>query len=783
MVLKKEELAWAERYWTTTNYIAAAAIYLRDNFLLERTLQKKDIKDALLGHWGTCPGINFIYTHLNLLAFKKEQQILLLVGPGHGFAAVLAHLYLEGSLQKYYPDLTHDAEGLGRVIKSFCWPEGFPSHLNPGVPGCIHEGGELGYALGTAFGAAFDNPDLLVAAIIGDGEAETGPTATAWHSTKFLNAAGDGAVLPILHLNGYKINSPSIYGTMSDSELRSLFIGYGYTPFFVGTSHNEMASALEKSHALIQEIKQKARQKRVKRTPSWPMIILKTPKGWTGIKNHNGERIEGSYRSHQVPIKDPKTNQHSLKEIEHWLRKYNPQKLFPQGKVDASLMRFVPQGAASIGGNPHAIGGDKRVQLKLPDAHAYAVKVKKPGALTASSTANFAQYLTEVMVQNSAARNFRIMSPDELASNRLDAVLRVTNRAYSWPHSNDDETLAPEGRVMEMLSEHTLQSWLQGYVLTGRHGIFPSYEAFLPIVDSMVSQYLKFITTSQEYPWRTPVSALNYILTSVCWRQDHNGFSHQNPGFITTLLNKAREEQLVRLYFPADANMFLVVGEHILQSTNRVNVVVADKQIIRQWLSYDEAVKQAKRGAAIWDFASNANPDIVLAACGDYQTQEMLAAISILKTSLPELKIRFVNVSELNVLGAEGVYPNALSELAFNQLFTSDREVIFAFHGYPSAIKQILFDRVKSVDLARFSTTGYIESGTTTTPFDMLVRNGVSRYHFIIEAATRGAKQNKAIASKTAGLVATCKKKLDEHHAYIVREGHDPQEINDWQWK
>ncbi len=779
MAISKEELDWAVRHWTTANYLAVGAIYLKDNFLLERKLRKDDIKDSLLGHWGTCPGINFIYTHLNLLAYKTKQNILPIVGPGHGFAAILANQFIDGSLRKYYPQFTNSKEGLGKVMKLFCWPGGFPSHANPGVPGTIHEGGELGYALGTAFGAAFDNPDLLVAVIIGDGEAETGPTAAAWHSNKFLNPKRDGAVLPILHLNGYKISSPTILGTMSDDEIRSLFIGYGYDPIFVGTSHKEMADALEKAYKKIIDIQNDARKKNRIYKPKWPLIILKTPKGWTGVKKHEGKFIEGNYRSHQVPLKDVKKNPKSLKALEDWLKSYNSKKLFQNGKVPDETLKFLPK--ERLGDNKHAIGGNIRIPLTLPNAKKYEVKFKR-GSLSVSNTSILGNYLTKVFKLN--PKNFRMVCPDEIVSNRLDAVLDTAKRCYVWPFSEkdmQDSKLSPDGRVMEMLSEHTLQAWLQGYLLTGRHGLYPCYEAFLPIVDSMASQYLKFLKASREYSWRKPISALNYLLSSVCWRQDHNGFSHQNPGFINMLLSKSREEQLVRVYFPADANMLLVESEHLLQTTNRINLIIADKQPIKQWLSYDEAVNQSKAGAAVWEFASDKNPDVVIATCGAYQVQEALAAIKLLKKEVPEIKIRLINVSELNVLGSPRMYPNGLEEDKFNELFTKNREVIFSFHGYPETIKQLLFDRRGTTE--RFHIYGYSESGTTTTPFDMLVRNGVSRYDIGIYSITHAAEVNPKIAAKAELIIQKFRDKIREHRKYILKHGRDPEEINDWTWE
>lgn len=778
-MISKEELNWAEQYFRATNYISAASIYLKNNFLLEKQLKPTDIKDSLLGHWGTSPGLNFIYTHLNLMITKKKANVLMVIGPGHGFAAILSNQYLEGSLKTYYHEYTLDKTGFGNIIKSFCWPGGFPSHLNPGVPGCIHEGGELGYALATAFGSVLDNPDLITVCVVGDGEAETGPTATAWHSTKYIDPKTNGAVLPIIHLNGYKISSPTIYGTMSNQELTSLFTGYGYEIKFVGQNHKDMANAIEWAYSKIIKIQQAARTGKPIVRPAWPLIILKTEKGWTGIKSLDGKKITGSYRSHQVPAKDAKTNPKSLRALEAWLKSYRPQQFFDKENIKQDLLKFVPLGNLRIGSNPNAIGGNLRKSLVLPDMRKFAVPIKVRGSTFAGSTSILGQYLKEIFKLNQAQRNFRIMSPDELASNKLDAVLEVTGRAYTWPHSKEDKSLKPDGRVMEMLSEHTLQGWLQGYILTGRYGIFPSYEAFLPIVDSMVSQYLKFIEMSQDYNWRPPVASLTYILTSVCWRQDHNGFSHQNPGFINTLLNKAREEQLVRTYFPADANISLVVLDHCLRSTNRINIIVSDKQPIRQWLTIDEAIKQCRVGAAVWEFASHDNPDVVLAACGDYQTQEGLATIQLLRKFAPELKVRFVNVNELNTLGMKPFYPNGLDDVTFNGIFTQDKQVVFSFHGYPGAIKQLLFDRPSS---HRFHIYGYIEKGTTTTPFDMVIRNNVSRYHLAIRLVKYAAETNPKIAVKAAVLVATFEAKILEHREFILKHGADPEEIATWNW-
>lgn len=778
-MLTKEELRWAERYWTTANYLAASSVYLQSNFFLEKKLVKEDIKDHLKGHWGTCPGINFIYTHLNLLATKKKQSILLVNGPGHGFAAILANLFLEGSLSKYLPAYTNDKKGIGKLIRDFCLPGGFPSHQNPRVPGVIYVGGELGYALSTAYGAAFGNPGLIVAAIISDGASETGPAATAWHSNKFLNPEKDGAVLPILHLNGYKINNPSIYATMDKSRLKKLFEGYGYNVKFVGKSHIEMADTLDWAYKEIKKIQTEFKKRKLKDDPRWPLIILETPKGWTCTKEYDGHRIEGSWRSHQVPLPDVRTNKTQLTLLERWLKSYKPSKLFPEGKVPKETFKFVPRGNLRIGMNKHANGGLFLEDLVLPKAEKFEVKFRKPGVSFNASTPTLGEYLKEMFKLNKKDI-FRIVSPDELASNKLGAVLDVTGRRYIWKTKERDKKncdLKPDGKVMEMLSEHTLQGWLQGYILTGRHGLFPSYEAFLPIVDSMISQHIKFIEVAKDVKWRKPVSSLNYIATSVCWRQDHNGFSHQNPGFIDTLLSKEREEKLIRIFFPADANSMLAVAEEILNSKEGVNAIVADKRQIRQWRTLKEAREQMKLGAAIWNFESDKNPEIILATCGDYQTQEMMAAVAILREKLPYVKLRFVNVSELNVLGYGENYPRGLSKEKFEELFTKNKPVIFSFHGYPSSIKQLLFDRDNT---KRFDIHGYMERGTTTTPFEMLVFNKVSRYHIVMRVIENLKKTNPQVARDAKRVITEMEEKILEHQDYILKNGADPEEINDW---
>ena len=773
-MVSKSELDWAKRYWTTVNYIAASSIYLRNNFLLERKLEIDDIKDSLLGHWGTCPGINFVYTHLNLLAKKTNQQMLLVTGPGHGFAAILANLFLEGSLAEYYPELKNNRNGIGKLIKAFCWPDGFPSHINPGVPGAIHEGGELGYALSTAFGAAFDNPNLIVPVIIGDGESETGPTATAWHSTKFLNPKKDGAVLPIIHLNGYKINNPTIYSLMNKNDLTKLFEGYGYKVHFVGANHKEMAETLQACYKEIKKIKKDS-----PKNPKWPMIILQTPKGWTTVKTSEGKKIEGTWRAHQVPLPKVKTDKEEFRLLEKWLRSYHPRKLFPNGKVPNETLKFVPTGKLRIGSNQNANGGNVLKELILPNTKDFEFKIKKRGEIYSASMPALGDYF-EKLIRINKENNFRIFSPDELASNKLDKVLKVTGRDYYWNTTPEDKKgcmISSNGKVMEMLSEHTLQGWLQGYILTGRHGVFPSYEAFLPIVDSMISQYMKFLKFSHKTNWRKPVSSLNYILTSVCWRQDHNGFSHQNPGFIDLLLSKESEEKFVHVYLPADANMALATIEKVIRSKSKVNALVGDKRPIRQWLTLIEAKKQLEVGAGVWEFASDKNPEIVLAACGDYQTQEMLAARSLLKEKFPFLKIRFVNVNEVNVLGSGKIYANGLTNKKFEKIFTKNKEVIFSFHGYPSTIKQLLFDRPNN---QRFDISGYAETGTTSTPFQILVMNKISRYHIFMKVIEKLKKTNSKIKIAADALKKEMEENIKNHQRYIDEHGTDPAEINEW---
>ncbi|MBC8163257.1 MAG: phosphoketolase family protein [Roseiflexaceae bacterium] len=778
--MREERLARIARYRRAANFLAAAQVYLQDNCLLEEPLRPEHIKPRLLGHWGTVPGINLVYAHLNRLIRDHDANVLLITGPGHGAAANLANLYLEGTLSVFYPELTRDRAGLSRLVRGFSWPGGFPSHLSPGTPGTIHEGGELGYALATAFGAAFDNPDLLVACIVGDGEAETGPTATAWHGVKYLDPVTCGAVLPILHLNGYKISSPSIFGTMDNQELLALFHGYGYAPLLVDAPDYDeaLADALEQSYVGILAIQQAARSVGARLRPRWPMLILRTPKGWSGIKELDGKPVEGSFRSHQVPVEDVRENPQHLALLEGWLRSYHPEELFDQdGRSLPDIVATCPDGNRRMGMNEHAYGGRIRRDLPLPRWQRYGADVGTPGSARASSMRALGPYLRDVIRQTEATRNFRIVCPDELESNRLDAVFEATSRAYVWPIKDTDEHLAPDGRVMEILSEHTCQGWLEGYLLTGRHGLFPCYEAFIAIIDSMVNQYAKFLKQSAEIPWRTPIASLNILLTSEGWRQDHNGYSHQGPGFIDHLLNK--KASAVRVYLPPDANCTLQTIDHCLRSTNYINLVIASKQPMPQWLAPDAAYEHCKAGASIWRWASTDDgdqPDVVLAAAGDNPTLELLAAVRLLHHEVPELRVRVVNVTDLMTLGTQNEHPHGLTETAFAALFTSDRPVIFNFHGYPNAVQALLFERP---NVHRFAINGYREEGTTTTPLDMHIRNGTSRYHLVMQAAQAAPQLD---PQRVQQIVAKYEQQLVDHRHYIEQHGDDPAEVRDWSW-
>ncbi|MGH3344969.1 MAG: phosphoketolase family protein [Carbonactinosporaceae bacterium] len=767
-----------EIYLRAANYLAAAQIYLRDNVLLQEPLRPEHLKARLLGHWGTCPGINLCYTALNHLVLDCDADVLLVTGPGHGAAANLANLWLEGTLGETYPAYARDREGLTRLARAFSQPNGFASHLNPLVPGVIHEGGELGYALATAFGAAFDNPDLLVACIVGDGEAETGPTAAAWHSTKFVHHAGDGGVLPILHVNGYKISSPTIFGTMSDRELRELFSGYGWRPIFVGPDDPvaQMVTAVADAYEHIADLRHEARQGWRPDRPNWPMIIARTPKGWTGIQELDGEPVEGTWRAHQVPAGDARDNLAHLSAVEAWLRSYRPAELFDdRGRPMPEIIAGCPAGDKRLGACPHANGGRLRRPLRLPAVENHQVAVKEPGVESVSALRVTGGWLAETVQAN--ASNFRVVCPDELESNLLDDLLSVTRRVYAWPLSPHDRGIAPQGRVMEVLSEHTCQGWLEGYLLTGRHGLFPCYEAFAAIVDSMVNQYAKFLKTAREVPWRESVSALNYLLTSEGWRQEHNGYSHQGPGFINNLLTK--KASVTRIYLPPDANTLLVTLEQCLASTDCVNLVVATKQPLPQWLAMTEAREHCRAGASEWAFASSADrgqADVVLASAGAVPTVETLAAAALLRADTPALRVRVVNVVDLLTLQHPDDHPHGLPEREFVRLFGERAPVVMFFHGYPVAVHQLVHHRP---DPARFHVKGYVEEGTTTTPFDLLAANGATRFHIAIEALRRA----EGWASVAGRLIPEYTARLAEIRRYALGHGVDPPEIRDWTWR
>ncbi len=762
-----------KKYVRAANYLSAAQIYLMDNFLLSKPLSFNDIKPRLLGHWGTCPGINFIYAHLNYLIKKNQTPVMFILGPGHGFAALQANLFIEETLKTYYPQATHNYAGIQYIIKNFCWPYGFPSHSSPGAPGVILEGGELGYALSTAYGAALDNPDTLVACVIGDGEAETGPTATAWHLNKFIDPTTNGVVLPILHLNGYKISGPTIFGRMTNKELKSLFFGYGYEPFIVeGNSiYEKMLNTLEQCYTLIQEWRNN------RQTARPPMIILKTPKGWTGIKTLRGLKIEGNYSSHQAVISDAKTDTQELRALNKWLCSYEFNHLFDAktGFIE-DIVNLLPDKALRMGANNHTYGGAIVKNLNLPDIKVLAEDATQPGTVGSSSMRFVGNYLNKVFQLNHSSNNFRLFSPDETYSNKLDKVFETTARANLQPKKSWDHDSSVDGRVIEMLSEHSLQGLTQGYILTGRHAIFASYEAFIQIVSSMADQYMKFLKVAQNFSWRGEVPSLNYILTSSGWRQEHNGFSHQNPGFISNLLEKNGD--FARAYFPPDANSTLVVLDKCLQSRNFVNVIVAGKTLEPRWLTPELAKIELKEGLMIWDFASDSDPDIVMVGIGDYVSKEALAAITIIKQETPRVKIRFVNVIELSAIGLG--YSGSLTEKQFEAFFTKDKPVILNFHGYPAVIKQLLFYYGNT---KRFFIHGYVENGSTTTPYDMHIRNQTSRWHLAQETFSLLAERG-VIPTETANqLHGKYHQKFIEHTDYIKRYGVDLDEITSWKWE
>ncbi|MGZ9057673.1 MAG: phosphoketolase family protein [Burkholderiaceae bacterium] len=771
-----------DAYWRAANYLSVGQIYLLDNPLLKLPLSIEHVKPRLLGHWGTTPGLNFIYVHLNRVITEYDLNVMYVTGPGHGGPALVANTYLEGTYSEIYPDISQDERGMQRLFKQFSFPGVIPSHVSPEVPGSIHEGGELGYSLMHAYGAAFDNPDLIVACVVGDGEAETGPLATSWHSNKFLNPVRDGAVLPILHLNGYKIASPTVLARIGHDELEQLFRGYGYEPHFVEGEqpeeiHPAMATALDRVLEKISCIQDSARSGASNKRSLWPMIVLRTPKGWTGPKAVDGLPTEGSWRSHQVPLANIAGNPEHLRILEQWLQSYRPSELFDAtGKLIPELAELAPKGQRRMGANPHANGGALLRQLKMPDFREYAVNVPSPGTVTAEATRVTGAFLRDVMKRNLDQRNFRVFGPDETESNRLGSVFEVTDRVFMGELRCSDSQISPEGRVMEVLSEHLCQGWLEGYLLTGRHGFFSCYEAFIHIVDSMFNQHAKWLKVTRQLAWRHPIASLNYLLTSHVWRQDHNGFSHQDPGFIDHVVNKKAD--VIRVYLPADANTLLSVTDHCLRSRDYINVIVAGKQPAPQWLGMDDAVKHCRAGISSWPWASNdqgSEPDVVMACAGDVPTLETLAAVNLLREHAPELKVRVVNVVDLMALQSPSQHPHGLHDVDFDAQFTRDKPVIFAYHGYPSLIHRLTYRRTNH---ANFHVHGYDEEGTTTTPFDMAVLNKIDRLHLVKAVVDRVP----AMQTRAAFLTKLMDEKLLDHKRYIERHGDDMPEIRNWRW-
>ena len=790
--LSAVELSHIDAWWRAANYLSVGQIYLLDNPLLKEPLRLEHIKPRLLGHWGTTPGLNFIYAHMNRVIRRDDLDMIYLAGPGHGGPALVASTWLEGSYSEFYPNVSRDEEGMRRLFRQFSFPGGIPSHVAPETPGSIHEGGELGYAVVHAYGAVFDNPDLIACCVVGDGEAETGPLAAAWHSNKFLNPVTDGAVLPILHLNGYKIANPAVLARISHEELEQLFLGYGYTPYFVegddpAQMHQDMAAAVDTVVAEIRAIQRKARAGgRALERPRWPMIILRSPKGWTGPRSVDGKQTEGSWRSHQVPLSDMARKPEHVRLLQEWMQSYRPEELFDAaGAPIAEIAALAPAGERRMGANPHANGGLRLRELRLPDYRDYAVAVARPGQDDAEATRVLGTFLRDVIVHN--PDNFRVFGPDETASNRLGALFEVTDRAWMAERFDGDDHLAPDGRVMEVLSEHMCQGWLEGYLLTGRHGFFSCYEAFIHIIDSMFNQHAKWLkVTSMEIPWRRPIASLNYLLTSHVWRQDHNGFSHQDPGFIDHVVNKKAD--IIRVYLPPDANTLLAVADHCLKSRNDINVIVAGKQPAPQWLSMDAAVKHCSTGIGIWEWASNdwqgggeagvdqaSEPDVVMACCGDVPTLETLAAVALLRELAPDLRVRVINVVDLMTLQPKEEHPHGLSDKDFDALFTRDRPILFAYHGYPWLIHRLAYRRANHANL---HVRGYKEEGTTTTPFDMVVLNDLDRFHLVSDVMDRVPKMR----ARAPHIKQAMRDRLVEHKEYIERHGEDMPEIRDWKW-
>ncbi len=778
--LAPELLRRMDAYWRAANYLSVGQIYLYANPLLKQPLRLAHVKPRLLGHWGTTPGLNFIYAHLNRVIKAHDLDVIYIAGPGHGGPGLVANAYLEGTYTEVYPGITQDAGGMQRLFKQFSFPGGIPSHVAPQTPGSIHEGGELGYSLSHAFGAAFDNPGLLVACVVGDGEAETGPLATAWHSNKFLNPVHDGAVLPILHLNGYKIAGPTVLARIPHEELAALLRGYGYQPHFVegddpDTMHQRMAATLDRAVAGIRRIQRSARGRGFKARPRWPMIVLRSPKGWSGPKTVDGKATEGSWRSHQVPMGEMSRQGH-VKVLERWLKSYGPRELFDRnGRLRADLAALAPAGARRMSANPHANGGLLLHDLRLPDFRGYAMRLGKPGAADGEATRVQGEFIRDVVRQN--PRNFRVFSPDETASNRWGAVFEVTNRCSTAQIIAGDDHLAPDGRVMEMLSEHQCQGWLEGYLLTGRHGFFSCYEAFIHIVDSMFNQHAKWLDVAGGIPWRRSIASLNYLLTSHVWRQDHNGFSHQDPGFMDVVANK--KAKIVRIYLPPDANTLLCVTDHCLRSRNYVNVIVAGKQPSPQWLGMDAAIRHCAAGIGIWSWASNdqgGEPDVVMACAGDVPTLETLAAVDLLRRHFPALKVRVVNVVDLMKLQPRSEHPHGLTDREFDMLFTIGKPIVFAYHGYPGLIHRLTYRRGNHANL---HVHGFKEEGTTSTPFDMVVMNDLDRFHLVADVIERVP----ALGPGAASLRQAIRDKLLAHKQYISKHGEDMPEIRNWKWR